>query len=61
MATRTPKPQGEAPQPTHGGVYELVDGQLKVIEGGPPTTSAFAPAATNAPAPQADASIGEGA
>jgi hypothetical protein len=43
MAPSTP----EVPQPTHGGVYELVAGELRVIEGGPP-----APAlATQPPAP----------
>lgn len=36
------------PQPTHGGVYELVDGQLVAIEGGPPKPDA--PAETPAPA-----------
>lgn len=43
-----------APQPTHGGVYEIVDGQLRAIEGGPPKQQ---PAA-QAPAPQP---AGEGA
>jgi len=36
-ASAAPEP---APQPTHGGVYELVDGGLKVIEGGPPQADA---------------------
>jgi hypothetical protein len=42
------------PEPTHGGVYELVDGQLVAIEGGPPKAEPVA----EAPAP---ATPGEGA
>jgi hypothetical protein len=38
------------PQPTHGGLYELVDGQLRVIEGGPPALQ-FTPAPSPSPAP----------
>jgi hypothetical protein len=60
MATRKPtEPAGgqaaaPMPQPTHGGVYELVDGQLVAKEGGPPKSE---PAAET-PAPQP---TGEGA
>lgn len=43
-----------APQPTHGGVYELVGDQLQVVEGGPPVAEPAAPAADPQP-------VGEGA
>jgi hypothetical protein len=61
MATRKPTESagGQAPapvpEPTHGGVYELVDGQLVAIEGGPPKSE---PAAH---APAIAATAGEGA
>jgi hypothetical protein len=32
-------------QPQHGGVYELVNGELQVLEGGPPQPEAGAPPA----------------
>ncbi len=56
MATRT----HEVPQPTHGGVYEFVDGQLRVIEGGPPAQAKPPAADKPAPAP-AKKTTGEGA
>jgi hypothetical protein len=47
MALRTP----EVPQPTHGGVYELVDGELRVLEGGPPAQQATPAPAAPTPSP----------
>jgi hypothetical protein len=43
------------PEPTHGGVYELVAGQLVAIEGGPPKPE------TPADDAAASATPGEGA
>ena len=57
MPKATPNAQ-PAPQPTHGGVYELVNGRLVAKEGGPP---AAAPAPTPAPAPAPAQPQGEGA